>query len=589
MNDETLESRLKAAVEKMTPNRFDSVQKACEERKGTVVFVPQEKKKHTSWTKIVAAILVIAVLAGGGFGVFQYQMANAVDAIVSLDVNPSIELSVNKKNKVVSAKALNDDATGILGNMNLKGTDVDVAVNALIGAMVSSGYIDDLANSILISVEGEEARSLALEELITKTVSSLLTGEGALQPAIVSQTVTEDAALQEMADTYGISLGRAQLINAILEKDPTKTFEDLAALTVNELNLLAASKQATTQDFTTTGTASQKAYIGEAKAEEIALTAAKLSRNQLTYLHTKLDWDDGTIVYEVEFLAGNTEYDYDIDALTGAVVKSGKETFGTAGSSSNGTSGASITMEQAKQIALKDAGVSESQVTFRKQKLDSDDGWLFYELEFLCGNTEYEYDINAATGAIAGKDVETHRTSSNTGSGTGSTSSKPNGSVGGTTGNQPSGTAVTLEQAKQIALKDAGVSSSQASFIKEKSDYDDGRQLFELEFVAGNSKYEYEVNATDGSIIKRDMETYASSNGSGSSQGGLISRDAARDAALSHAGYTSSEVSALEIEQDRDDGRTVYEVSFRVGRQEFDYEIDASNGAILKAENEYDD
>ena len=586
MTDETLESRLKAAVEKLTPEDFDSVRKACEEQKGTVVFVPKENTKRNPLPKIVAAVLIVAVLAGGGFGL-GYRAANAVDAVVALDVNPSIELNVNKKDKVVSVNPLNDDAVTILGEMDLKGSDVDVAVNALLGAMVRAGYIDDLANSILISVEGDEARSAELEARLMQSVNALLSGEGQ-SAAILSQTVTQDAALQDMASTYGISLGRAQLINAILEKDPTKTIEDQAALTVNELNLLAQAKQATTQDLTVTGTASQAAYIGESKAEDAALSAAGVSRSGLTYIHTKLDWEDGVLVYEVEFLAGTTEYEYDINAATGAVVKFEKETQGGSGSAGNGAaSGASITLEQAKQVALKDAGLSESQVTFRKQKLDNDDGWLFYELEFATSTTEYEYDINAATGAISGQDVETVRQSGTS------------GSTSGNSGSTSTGTAITLDKAKSIALGDAGLST--ATFLKNELDYDDGRQYYELEFVSGSTKYEYEVNASTGAVVKRETETYrsgGSTSGSSTSTGsstsgstsasGDIGHTAARDKALAHAGLTFSQVWELEVEKDRDDGVTVYEVSFKSGNLEYDYEINAATGAILKAESEYD-
>lgn len=81
---------------------------------------------------------------------------NSDIAVIGIDVNPSLELSINSKNKVVSVNTNNDDAIKVIGDMNLKGTDVLVAMNAIFGSMVKNGYINDNENSILISlVHGE--------------------------------------------------------------------------------------------------------------------------------------------------------------------------------------------------------------------------------------------------------------------------------------------------------------------------------------------------------------------------------------------------------------------------------------------------
>ena len=74
----------------------------------------------------VAACLAL-LLVGGGAG-YYYQSVNGVASIVSLDVNPSIELKVNKNEKVLSATPMNDDAVEILDGMDLKGADLNVAV-----------------------------------------------------------------------------------------------------------------------------------------------------------------------------------------------------------------------------------------------------------------------------------------------------------------------------------------------------------------------------------------------------------------------------------------------------------------------------
>ena len=63
-------------------------------------------------------------------------------------------------------------------------------------------------------------------------------------------------------------------------------------------------------------------------------------------------------------------------------------------------------MEDAKSIALQDAGLNAGQVYFKKVQLDRDDGRTVYEVEFLCNGYEYEYEIDSKTGSILERDRE---------------------------------------------------------------------------------------------------------------------------------------------------------------------------------------
>ena len=152
--------------------------------------------------------------------------------------------------------------------------------------------------------------------------------------------------------------------------------------------------------------ASQKAdsgsYITESRAKEIALADAGVAEADAVFLKVRLDWDDGRAEYEVEFYSGNTEYDYDIDAVTGAIRERSIETRATAQPAASSYIG----VDQAKSIALKHAGLSAAEVSFTKAKLEKDDGLRKYEIEFIKGSTEYEYEIDAATGSVLEYDVE---------------------------------------------------------------------------------------------------------------------------------------------------------------------------------------
>ena len=81
-----------------------------------------------------------------------YQQAHAVASVVSLDVNPSIELKVSKSEKVLVCTPLNEDAKAILADMgdgaDLKGAKLDVAVNAIVGSLVRNGYLDSISSAL---------------------------------------------------------------------------------------------------------------------------------------------------------------------------------------------------------------------------------------------------------------------------------------------------------------------------------------------------------------------------------------------------------------------------------------------------------
>lgn len=154
-------------------------------------------------------------------------------------------------------------------------------------------------------------------------------------------------------------------------------------------------------------------YIGEAAAKTAALNHAGLAESKVTFIKTKLDYDHGRTVYDVEFYSGNAEYDYEIDAYTGKIlsydydvenysIAAGNSKPNQSQSSSTGYIGEAA----AKTAALNRAGLAESKVTFTKVKLDRDDGTTVYEIEFISGTMEYEFEINAFTGAVTSYDVD---------------------------------------------------------------------------------------------------------------------------------------------------------------------------------------
>lgn len=134
-------------------------------------------------------------------------------------------------------------------------------------------------------------------------------------------------------------------------------------------------------------------------AKAAALADAGLAESDVTFTKEKLDWDDGIAVYDIEFLTADTEYDYEIDAATGAVLDKSAELF-RPNESQGQAMDASIGVESAKEIAAAHAGLSKEEVFFTKAELELEHGRSEYEIEFYHDRIEYEYTIDAATGAI---------------------------------------------------------------------------------------------------------------------------------------------------------------------------------------------
>lgn len=553
MKQNDMEKRFQTAVEHAAPDVLEQVLDGCAQPSDNAAVIPLPRRRRRLPIAILSTAAAVLLVAGSVFGFSRYTAYNRVDSVIGLDVNPSVELRINSREKVLEARALNTDAQNILDGMELRGTDLDVAVNALIGSMLKNGYISDLANSVLISVEnGDGEKGAALRARLADDISRIL-GSSAVDGAILSQTLTEDDSLQALAQQYDISVGKASLIQEILKSNPRMKFASLAGLTINELNLLASSRGSSLDTVTAEGTASSSAYIGADRAKEIALTNAGAPEAEVRGLEIEFDCDDGRMVYEVEFNWNSAEYDYDIDALDGTLLKSHRELTGSAGS------GGDIGEERAREIALEQ--VDAAQVQEVRVERETDDGRIFYEVTIRLTDGTCEVDV-AADGTI--REVTRKQTSG--------TTTEDSRYIG-------------RDAARARALERAGVSEAQSSAWKIKFDFEDGGAVYEIEFYADGTKYEMDIDALTGTVLDYDTEREAAPGGSGTQ----LTAQQARDIALAHAGTSAENVRDLKTELDEDDGRMVYEVEFKQGGQEYEYEIDAASGDILHHKVEIDD
>ena len=219
--------------------------------------------------------------------------------------------------------------------------------------------------------------------------------------------------------------------------------------------------------------------IGTEAATKLAIEASGESASAVDVSGVTLQQRDGIDYYQVDFAANGKQYQYNIDALSGAVINSEQ------GAPLQGDSAASgvIVIETAKQKALQHAGLSAAQVTFLKSAMEYENGRQVYDIEFYSSDyTEYDYEIDALTGEVISYDNETEVRVPSNGEST-----------------------ISAEQAKEIAL--AQVPGATAADITDfETDNDDGRKEYEGTILYNNMEYEFEIDAYSGAIRSWEAE-----------------------------------------------------------------------------------
>lgn len=482
MKREEIEKKLDTAVSGMIPE--DMFKRISE----NIVSVDAEriekgmKKKFNIFGKgfIGVAVAACVLFAVGVVGVPYYGNNYVPDSHVDIDVNPGVEIVTNKKNKVLEVQSTNQDGAAVIDGMNLKNTELKVAVNALIGSMVQKGYIQNDNTGILVTVrnDNEDKANKVKAEVLNDINTALLTNS--VQATVINQTVKTTVDAKKFAAENNISIGKAVFVLNLAAKDASLDAKELAKMKVSEIASLVVQKGIDIRDI--------------------------------------VDYDSDDSIWEN--IADAIE-DIDEDAREKGIATSAAVENSTAAATtpqpaptqpaatvapattaaqSNNTAG-DIGIEKANEIAISHAGLSSGSVSFVKAKIDTEDGVKVYDIEFYSGNSEYDYEINSATGAIVSfdQDIENYEIPTQPAAPT-QAATQPQTAAP----TQAASSVISVDKAKQIALSHAGVSG--ASFTKVELDTDDGVRVYEIEFKVGNVEYDYDIDATSGAIISSSSE-----------------------------------------------------------------------------------
>jgi uncharacterized membrane protein YkoI len=285
-----------------------------------------------------------------------------------------------------------------------------------------------------------------------------------------------------------------------------------------------------------------------------------------------------------------------------------------------------ISSKKALSIALEDAGVTEDNANDVSSVFELHNGMYVFEVEFKSKGNEYEYHIDAKSGEIVDRDVESdddyieesqkiELTTENKEASTEKavepeiqdnndipqTTAKKSATKKDNSSDDTKSSYIGLSKAKSTALSDAGVSSSSATFTEARFDWDDGVPTYDIDFRTSTKKYEYDIHATTGKILDKEVETIRSKPAPTPkptpaptpkptpAPSKNISVTKAKSIALSHAGLSASQVKFTKAKLEYDDGRYEYDIEFKYGNKEYEYEISAKTGKIIDYDVDYDD
>ena len=235
-----------------------------------------------------------------------------------------------------------------------------------------------------------------------------------------------------------------------------------------------------------------------------------------------------------------------------------------------------IPIEEAQEAALKAADIEAADADISATTLSEVAGVACYKVEFTSGEYAYAYTINAETGAVMEMSSQEKNVQA---SGTQTEAAAQAQTSAPTTAQTATGTGTVDEAAAQkIALEHAGVKAADATIIKSKLDYEDGHQVYDIEWYAGGAKYDYEIAADTGEIISSAYEE--KTMGANSNNVTVSEADAKKTALDRVSGATDKDI--YEWKLDYDDGRPEYEGKIIYGGMEYEFTIDAATGSVME-------
>ena len=414
-------------------------------------------KRKPGWAKLGTMAACLALVLCTGIATHAIR-SNATAGTFTMDVNPSVEYTIAKSGIVKSVRCLNSDAENALSDVTLGKQSVETALTRTVAAYEACGYMENGEATVLISFDSRLDANAELKASLSAEIQQTLEQTDAVGTLVFHSELTENAEAAKIAEEFHVSLGRADCILTAADKTGLPT-DEVARMSLDELLKF--------QEVSGISSVSVSKFISLEEAKKIALKDAKLDEltQKIVFTREELSRNQGNPCYLLEFYTGTNQYFYQIDAKSGSIIYAGKF----------------ITLSEAKKIALDDAGCKDK-VGFTEETLVS--GGIktpYYRLVFADAKTQWTYRIDAVLGIVLEKkQKETATTEIDTAD------------------------FISLEEAKKIALKDAGLdeATQKIVFTREELNRNSGKPCYILEFYTAKKQYSYKVDAKNGSIIE---------------------------------------------------------------------------------------
>ena len=409
-------------------------------------------KRKPGWAKLGTMAACLALVFCTGIATHAIR-SNATAGTFTMDVNPSVEYTIAKSGSVKNVRCLNSDAENALSDVALGKQSVETALTRTVAAYEACGYMENGEATVLISFDSRLDANAELKASLSAEIQQALEQTDAVGTLVFHSELTENAEAAKIAEEFHVSLGRADWILTAANKTGLPT-DEVARMSLDELLKF--------QEVSGISSVCVSKVISLEEAKKIALKDAKLDEltQKIVFTREELNRNQGKPCYLLEFYTGTNQYFYQIDAKSGSIIYAGKY----------------ITLSEAKKIALDDAGC-EDKVSFTEETLVS--GGIktpYYQLVFADAKTQWTYRIDAVLGTVLEKQQKEIVTTD----------------------------FISLEEAKEIALKDAGLNEATQKivFTREELSRNSGKPCYILEFYTAKKQYSYKVDAKNGSIIE---------------------------------------------------------------------------------------
>ena len=409
-------------------------------------------KRKPGWAKLGTMAACLALVLCTGIATHAIR-SNATAGTFTMDVNPSVEYTIAKSGAVKSIRSLNSDAENALSDVALGKQSVETALTRTVAAYEACGYMENGEATVLISFDSRLDANAELKASLSAEIQQALEQTDAVGTLVFHSELTENVEAAKIAEEFHVSLGRADWILTAANK---------TGLPTNEVARMSLGELLKFQEVSGISSVCVSKFISLEEAKKIALKDAKLDEltQKIVFTREELNRNQGKPCYLLEFYTGTNQYFYQIDAKSGSIIYAGRF----------------ITLADAKKIALDDAGC-EDKVSFTEETLVS--GGIktpYYRLVFADAKTQWTYRIDAVLGIVLEKKQKEIVTAD----------------------------FISLEEAKEIALKDAGLNEATQKivFTREELSRNSGKPCYILEFYTAKKQYSYKVDAKNGSIIE---------------------------------------------------------------------------------------